>query len=256
MQPTIILLSVHKGASTFLAGEFASAAQCLLPGLVHLPVHYLQLRGRTLADMALPERGVLATRVYPHLYDALIESPVPRCGRFAGKRLVMVRRDPRDVAVSLYYSAAHSHPVPPGDPAPFLARRRRLLELGVSEGIRAETAAPALAEFRQAMDFLDRFPQTLDAPYEQLVIEPDRWLSRVADHLGWATAVVPVLGDALRPCLQPPPRERPDQHKRRITPGNWREVFDDRLCALFQHEAGSLIARAGYERSGVPAAAH
>ena len=72
--PTIILLSVHKGASTFLRGHFAPALERVL-GLRHVAVHQEQLRGVSMTDLALPPTGVVASRVYPPQYDTILEDP-------------------------------------------------------------------------------------------------------------------------------------------------------------------------------------
>ncbi|MHC5005306.1 MAG: hypothetical protein ACYTJ0_19560 [Planctomycetota bacterium] len=102
--PTAILLAVHKGASTFLAAELAPAICRELPGIEHLRIGWSHLRGTPPEAMALPPTGTIATRVYPDLFDRLVEDPPPAGGRFADKRIVLVRRDPRDAAVSLLYS--------------------------------------------------------------------------------------------------------------------------------------------------------
>jgi hypothetical protein len=245
-QPTIVLLSMHKAASSFLAGKFATATLAICPGMHVVPYHQRILEGATLAALSLPARGVLATRVYPHLFDTIIEQPEPSRGRYADKRLIMVRRDPRDAAVSGYFSAAYSHPAPPSQADQFHARRERLLQLGLLEGIRQDYAHVAIREYRQCMTFLERFPQTLDVPYELLVTDFPTWIDRVAKYLNWSSSMVSRIAPDLGKEVQAPAQVDHTRHKRRVRPGNWHEVFDDSLSRLFQDELGELLSRGGY----------
>jgi hypothetical protein len=237
---------MHKAASSFLAGSFASATLAICPGMRVVPYHQRILEGATFTTLPLPARSVLATRVYPHLFDTIVEQPAPLGGRYADKRLIMVRRDPRDAAVSGYFSAAYSHPVPAAHADQFHARRERLLQLGLLEGIRQDYAHVAIREYRQCMSFLERFPQTLDVPYELLVTDFPMWIDRVAKHLDWSQSMVSQIAPGLGNDVQAPAKVDHTRHKRRVRPGNWREVFDDSLSTLFQNEVGELLSRGGY----------
>ncbi|MHC4990973.1 MAG: hypothetical protein ACYTGC_08325 [Planctomycetota bacterium] len=245
--PTVIFLSVHKGASTFLAAQLAPAICREMPGVEHLRIGWHLLRGTPMSQMTLPPTGVVATRVYPAHFDQLIEDPPPAGGRFADKHLVMVRRDPRDAAVSLFYSKAYSHRVPPGKEQKFLEERARLQAMSPADGIWELTSEEPIEEFRATTRFLERFPQTCLVPYELLVGDFERWYRTVADHLQWSSPLAERIAEGLAATVQPPAAEDPHQHKRRVTPGNWREVFDERLRALFEREIGSEMAQAGYD---------
>lgn len=251
--PTTVFLSVHKGASTFVNGVLAFAAEQLFPGLRRIPYGEALNRGSRLEDLPLPPTGVFATRVYPDLYDRLIEAPVPAAGRFADKRLVVTRRDPRDVAVSWYHSLAVSHPVPPGPGREaFLEKRAAIRQMGIREGIAEFTARPAIEEFRRATEFLERYPTAIDLSYELLVTDCRTWFSRLVTLLQWPAAVVDHLGPVLAREVAPPEREDPAQHKRRVRPGNWREVFDEPLCERFGGDLGDSLEAAGYTWADAP----
>lgn len=247
--PTTVFLSVHKGASTFLADDLAPAMTRVFRGLEHVPFHALVLRGRPAEELALPPVGVVTTRVYPMHYDDLVERPVPAAGRFADKKLVMLRRDPRDVACSYYYSWAYSHQPPPGSERreKFFARRKALLELGPPEGIFEYSARPAIRQFLTTIEFLERYPQTLLTTYETLVTDFPAWLDAVAEHLGWSQEERERVGRGLEREVAPPPREDPYRHKRRVTPGAWRDHFEPKLERLFERKLGRRLADAGYE---------
>jgi len=244
--PTTILLSVHKGASSFFAEDFAPAMTAVIRGLRHVRYHTELQSGRTPEELALPPTGIVASRIYPPHYDQLVETPVPPEGRFAGKKLVLLRRDPRDVAVSYYYAFAYSHPVPPHRREPFLARRADMLTMPIRDAIARYAVEPACRQFLATADFLVRHPETCLASYEELMNDFDAWLTRVAAHLDWSATTAGRIGSRVRGALKPPKRERPNRHKRRMTPGNWREVFDEQLRARFEERLGDTLEAAGY----------
>jgi hypothetical protein len=244
--PTTILLSVHKGASTFLSWEFAPAMVRRFRGLRHVVMGQEIVDGRTVEDLPLPPAGVVASRVYPFLYDTVIEDPVPSGGRFSDKKLIMLRRDPRDVAVSLYYSIRFSHTANTRNPAAFLAKRAALETLDVADGVAQETARTAISQFLATVDFLRRYPHTCLTTYEQLATDFPSWLARVAAHLEWSPRDAQRVGEGLAQKLRPPARPDPRRHVRRVTPGNWREVFDERLRDTFETAIGPDMAAAGY----------
>ncbi len=253
--PTTLLLSMHKAGSTFLAGNFAFACQQLFPGLNVIRYAERILEGALPHDMPLPATGMLVSRLYPESFDELIENPEPAAGRFSDKRLIMMIRDPRDVAVSLYYSYAFSHPIPPANANEFLALRQEMKELGLVESIRKHTAQMAIGEFTRCMTFLEEFPHTLNAPYELLVTDFQKWFAAVARYLGWNPAIVTHVGPALAADVKPPPLVDQNQHKRRVKPGNWREVFDEQLNDFFDDRVGDLMRNAGYAIETVQPAA-
>lgn len=244
--PTTVFLSVHKGASTFLTATFAPAMVRLFKGLRHVPIHQEIHAGKRIDQLALPPRGVVATRVYPPQYDTLIEAPKPAEGRFADKKLVMLRRDPRDVAVSFYYSFAYSHRVPPVNQSFFHERRAALRSMPITDGLARYCVNPAIRQFLWTEDFLRRFPATCLTTYETLVTDFPAWLEQVGGHLGWTAPQAAAIATDVADDVTPPATEDPSMHKRRVTPGNWREVFDEALIETFRTRLGDRLTRAGY----------
>jgi hypothetical protein len=245
MHPTIILLSVHKSASTFLAHEFADAVMEAFTGMKHIPLHEKLAHGIPLEDLAAPPTGAILSRVYPPHYDMILEDPPPAEGRFADKKVILLRRDPRDVAVSLYYSWAYSHRPPIGDTDHFESRRQELLAMDITAGI-GEALPVATRQFLATIEFLQRQPATLLTTYETLVGDFPEWMRQVAAHLAWTEGETALVNRGLEASVQAPEAEDPREHKRRVTPGNWREVFDDELRERFEERIGPELAAAGY----------
>lgn len=244
--PTIILLSVHKGASTFLTVDFAPAVAAAISGMRHVAVGQEIVSGREVEDLPIPSTGVIASRVYPFLYDTLVEDPEPEDGRFADKKLLMLRRDPRDVAVSLYYSIRFSHTSKTRNPEGFKRKKAALKSLDVRDGIAEETARTAIRQFKATFKFLDRYPQTCLTTYEQLILDFGGWYRTVCDHLELSGDEAARIRKRIEPSLAAPKKVNPSKHKRRVIPGNWREVFDDRLRTMFEEQVGRELEKAGY----------
>ena len=246
-QQTILLLSVHKGASTFLAHRFAPLVARLFRGMRHLEIGRCALEGKDYQEMQLSPRDMVVSRIYPRHFGKLIETPVPASGRFGDKRLIMLRRDPRDAAISWYYSVAFSHdPNSVENPDGFQRQRLRFRRLGPTESIRKATAQRAIKEFRETDMFLETYPHTCLTTYETLVSDFSAWMSQVKDYLGWPDEIASRIRTQLEHCVVPPRQEDVMKHKRRVTPGNWKEVFDEPLRAMFEREIGEGMERAGY----------
>ena len=248
--PTTILLSVHKGASSFLTQDFVPAMLRTFPGTDHLAYHQELLLGGDARDLTLPPTGLVVSRVYPPHYDTIVEDPVPAAGRFADKKLLMLRRDPRDVAVSFYYSFAYSHAPPPGDGSDrreFESRRQALRNMDVATGIVEYTASTAIEQFLATAGFLERHPDACLTTYERLTSDFPGWLGQVRDYLGWSETQATEVGRGLQGTIEPPDVEDPFQHKRRVRPGNWREIFTPQLQAMFRERLGHHLVDAGYD---------
>lgn len=186
------------------------------------------------------------TRVYPDQYDTLVESPVPEAGRFADKKLIMLRRDPRDVAVSLYYSIRFSHTTKTRNRKHFLSRKSVLSDLDVANGIAEITHKPSIKQFQATERFLERYPKTCLTTYEMLVGDLDAWIDMVKNHLDWTDDQTRAISRGLSKALKAPVKADPERHKRRVTPGNWKEVFDDRLREIYDRLIGPEMVAAGY----------
>jgi len=245
--PTTIVLSMHKGASTFISADLAPRVARVFKGLEHLEIGSLVNRGSSYTDLALPARGVFASRVYPDLVEHLIEDPEPGAGRFGDKKLIVLRRDPRDAIVSLYYSVAYSHdPRNVRRPEQWLRLREQLRADGLSDGLKRLVNRAPIKEFKAISAFVREHPGALVTSYETLVLGIDEWLASVADHLGWDEAQRARIGEGLGESVRPPDEVRPDRHKRRVLPGNWRDVFDDELEGIFRDRVGPELDEAGY----------
>lgn len=241
---SILVVTVHKGASTFIADEFATAAEQVLPNLQVTRIGSEVLRGTPINKMPLPSTGAMFVRVYPSDLPDLVHQKQTD-GTLDHTNLVLLYRDPRDAAVSMYYSTAYSHSLDVRDPERLLATRERLQKTPVHEGVKQSSPLP-IREFQAVRKLARENPSAFTSSYEELVGNYDRWLRRFCKHVGWSDKARTALHQRTHQSFTPPEIADPSNHKRRITPGNWRDVFDDELIELFKDQCGQELTDAGY----------
>lgn len=245
--PSIVVVSVHKGASTFLAEDLTAAVSQVLPDVAVTKYGSELILGADPASLAVPPSGSLVVRLYPDDVDGLIVEGADE-PKFDGTKLVLVYRDPRDAAISFYYSAVYSHSTDPDsvpDSDKFLEMRATLQSVSMSEAV-ASCGWPAIAEFKAVRALATRYPDAMVSTYEELVTDYSGWLRRFVNHVGWPVEAVAPIEQLTAGSFIPPAEMLPHEHKRRITPGNWREVFDNRLTTMFEQACGAEMRDAGY----------
>lgn len=241
---SILFVNVHKGASTFIADEFADLAHDQFPQLSVVRFGSEILTGQTEADLPIPPRDNLFVRVYPGDVKNLVEVD-PTDPPLSGLRMVLMYRDPRDAAVSMYYSMAYSHTSSVRNPEAFLKRREELQGMSVADGV-AHLAKPVINEFLLINRIAESYPDAWLCSYEDLVGDYRNWIRRLAKFVEWPTEDMREIYRRSKRSFNPPEVEDASKHVRRISPGNWTEVFDDRLRDLFETECGEQMRQAGY----------
>ena len=223
---SVFILALHRGGSTFLTDSFGPMLADDL-GLSHVAVEQLLLTtGDHIAhagEFVYQDRGCLYTRFYPLEAEHL---------DLTGRRVIAVERDPRDIAVSWYYSVRYSHGDMPGVAGDALRRDRLLLSnLSLLDGIKTKTAPMTAYEFRRFRAIVTRYPNILLTRYEEMVTDFPSWFGRVAAYLdlgGDRARYHALAGEFIVES------EDVTRHKRRVRPGNWKEVFDQELREYFE----------------------
>jgi hypothetical protein len=276
-RPNIYFICVHKGASTFVAAH-------LLPSLARRSPDYstfmvgknyvewfhanreqLGLHPtidktvlsrrlvRMLADNPLPRSNCLVGRLYPDHLPAICrhlgESFPP-----GNSRVFVMRRDPRDAMVSMYYSLAFSHgesALLTGRTRPeFEKRRREMQRVGAYRWIASTLADPdnreIVEEFESCASLLREYSQLVDLPYELLISNPRDWLETFVRCADLESIVDDAWYDSMLQQLVIPETEDVNRHKRRMTPGNWKEIFDEQLSLLINDRIGEQMEQLGY----------
>jgi|GEM_PF-5703132 len=273
--PNVLFLCMHKAASTFVA-------DVLLPSIAIRTSHYdlfnvgsmmikffhekkelyglkppgfdyehdEQLR-LCLNEWKLPRSNALIGRIYPGHMKVVAEmmgNSLP--GK--GQRLCVVRRDPRDALISLFYSVSISHNPDQieGNPDDYRRYREDLRNKELCDGLktllRTEELGFTLDEFEYCTDLIRSNKRVCDLPYELLMNDPEQWLNRFVRYGKLQRYVDDAWTREMLEHLQPPAVEDPGSHKRRMRPGNWVEVFDDELKGMMDQRLGKRMAEFGY----------
>lgn len=241
-----IFTTVHKGASTFISDELGRYLKRTDLYKDLRPVGALRLKGQEIANMGpWPERGLVGVRVYPAELVQLLRDNTEFPDFAEAAAFVFVQRDPRDTAVSLFYSKAFSHTPNVLNKERFVEERERLQAMSPLDGVREVTKSTAIGEFRRLHN-LHRTHGGLMTRYEDLVTDPDEWFHSVGEHIGWPEEFTLKVAEKFAGSFAPPTAENPMKHKRRISPGNWSEVFDEDLLEHFDAEVGELMRANGY----------
>ena len=153
---------------------------------------------------------------------------------FRGKKWFALQRDPRDTAVSQFYSLAYSHPSMPGKWGERQERARAKLRQGsVLEGVK-QLAPDLIAEFREFREILDQYPDAMVIRYENMVSDFVDSFDRLRAYLD--LDLDPAKYHALQSEFVVG-EEDVTKHKRRITPGKLER--DLRRRALFSFRKGA-----------------
>jgi hypothetical protein len=206
---------------------------------------------RCLEQNPLPESNALIGRVYPgHL--PIIEQKLNTRLPDEHHRLVVVRRDPRDALISLYYSLAVSHdPVRiEGDQEIFRNTRQNLQRQDIRDGLKSmlesDSTSITSQEFLECTELLLDNPDVCDLPYEKLLNSPRQWLEEFVQYANAGRYIDDQWMETMLENLQPPEIEDPSVHKRRMRPGNWVDVFDNELRDIVDQRIGQRMKQFGY----------
>jgi hypothetical protein len=175
-QPAPVFFGHHKAATSWVIK--------ILSDLGHLNGFHVQIYD-TAADLsaALPRQSPLRSFLAFRNADPLA---LGHLEPFLGFHLI---RDPRDIAVSSYFSHLHSHPT---ENWPELKQhKRRLADLDLAEGLLCDmefcrdlpTRGHNVAPYRCMAEWDYSRPDILEIRYEDLIINPYETLLRIFDFL-------------------------------------------------------------------------
>lgn len=274
-RPNLFVLCMHKAASTFVA-------DVLLPSIAVRTAQYdlfnvgsmvIRLREQAqretgaapawdqlnehdklvhcLDQRPLPVSNGLIGRLYPGHLPAIEQATGWRLPT-ADHRLVVVRRDPRDALVSLYYSLRDSHDPRriEGNTRVYSEARESLQGQDVCRGIKSLLQQDGMnittREFLACTRLIESNPDICDLPYELLLNQPATWLARFVTFGQLEEFVDRQWLAEMVEHLRPPVNDDPTRHKRRMRPGNWTEVFDDEMRQVVDNRIGPQMKRFGY----------
>ncbi len=240
---SLIALSLHKAGSSIFDRIVQDVAQAR--------GYTLDLIASEVSDSPLPEKDIFinaqARMRDDGVYYGVARGPyVRRMPRILDLRALVQVRDPRDCITSAFFSFSQSHR-PPRNPAKLAEFHRR------RETVRqTDIDAYALRQTGQYRERLEVLARIIDAhgdirllKYEEMVLETERWLARIAAFLD--QPVTPELraqlGDKLDFNVA---TEDVGSHKRQVMPGDHRRKLRPETIAAMNADLAEMLARFGY----------
>lgn len=141
-------------------------------------------------------------------------------------KIVFTIRDPRDILVSGYFSAAFSHPPPPDGSnklAAFEARRARARSMGIDAWVLQEAMALQNILMRYQTLLMDKVPGLQPITYETMTTDFDTWVFEVLQAADWTIGPKTWRKLYREQALRQPKAENVQEHRRKGKPGDHRE---------------------------------
>ncbi len=229
MKPSICFaFSIHKSGSTLFYNLLNRAMHRAGELGIGNALRYVSISDQ-LFNAGVPET-VLMAPAFPQTHNQRFDEDGTLYGGFrfvpafatneflAGKRIMVLVRDPRDVLTSLYFSQKKSHRVPVGEGGAFMEKLREQTQReDVDEfALRVARRGPWAARFARITEI-----RSLGASwrYEDVVFEKARWLDEILAYLEIdlpkASRDEFVRAEDIRPD-----HEDADKHIRQVTPGD------------------------------------
>jgi hypothetical protein len=247
INPAPFFLSVHKAGSSMQSAIVESV--CSRFGIAFLNIA-AQLFDRGLG----PENcGMDALYVLEQNYVCTGFREVcllDRIERYWSAPKLLLLRDPRDIAVSLYFSVLN-HPVPLQDgpvKKDILGARKNAIELGISDFVLAGIADDILNNMRSFLDQAAEIPNFTICRYEDIVFNKREWISEIAQQLQ-----VALPGTFLDELLQQfdvfPTTENPTAFIRKVVPGDYLNRLNSKALEYIETAYRDVLDRLDYPLS-------
>lgn len=162
---------------------------------------------------------------------------------------VLLVRDPRDILVSLYFSEAFSHAVPPAGAdrravRKFHARRSRARSMPIDAYV-LQRAIPVARHFTRLINMCEGVGDITIYRYEDVIFEKQSWVRDMTGRLGMPIAPEQIATIAERVDVRPK-GEDPGKHVRKVLPGDHREKLRNATIGELDQVLGNILMRYGY----------
>jgi hypothetical protein len=169
---------------------------------------------------------------------------------YRASRKILLVRDPRDIAVSLYYSVRYSHTAADSGRAAERLNGLRTASSNLSlEAFLQERWADAIFDnMRQFAAHARRYSNFRVFRYEDIIFNKESFVTALASELQIEVSRKTIIEIANRHDVRPV-KERPTEHIRQVTPGNYKAHLNAVACARLEFVFGDVFEAFGYSKS-------
>ena len=163
---------------------------------------------------------------------------------------IFVYRDPRDMIISHVFYATQMHQG--HNMHRYYTETLTTMEQRINAAIRGveDEASPLSGialKYSRYMGWLEQ-SSVLSLRFEELILEKDKTIGRILDHLGRSGFTPKLPGNDAIQILKQSIEPKRSGTFRKGQPGNWREHFTEANKAFFKEQTSDLLQRLGYEK--------
>ena len=215
-EPSVVLISMYKGGSTFLQQSLKTMLLSRGFALVDFAGDAFRA-GMDEAQYCIENSAKFVEK--GKFFGAFRGAYVRHFADMSDNKIVIHVRDPRDCVVSLYYSWAYSHGAPGGDKEQeFLELREQTRLKDINEFVLER--GKDFAEILDAIQVVkDRYPSAFLSHYEEMVTDFETWLGKLQSFLD-LDLPDGVLNKVRASAHTGVREENVSRHVRQVTPGD------------------------------------
>jgi hypothetical protein len=250
--PSVFSFSMAKAGSTLLYNMLSQLAPGA--GLTYFSIEDY-LFSRNVSPVNRP--GYIGDVIRPtgYCYGGFRQYPAFRVTGLNNAKVTFLVRDPRDMMTSLYFSLLGSHRVPAaeepakGEPAGaaerLLKARARLQTTDINTfARRSVNTYLKIFEGYVAQGFAWRQNVAIYR-YEDVIFAKDAWVRDICEWYAWE--IDPARQRQVAAMFdERPTEERPLEHVRQVTPGNWRAHLTEGTSAVIVEALAEYMRLFGY----------
>ncbi len=238
-QQSIIVFTVHKCASSFISQSMRDLALSadVLP--IDLDAYFTMTddsRYQLYKDDRFLQQAFRKKGYYYGPFRSY--RPIPDLDQY---KVVLILRDPRDVLVSQYYSAAYNHPV---INRKILTNRKEILKKSIDEHVVVK-ADDFVTIYREYCDKLLHQDYVLFLRYEEMVSEFENWLNRLTAFTG-TNSHPETVRKILDGTSFKVDKENKFQFKRQVNPGNYKKQLNPETINVLNEKFKDILPALGY----------
>lgn len=243
-RPSVFFLAGHKTGSSLLYKLVTDI--CKAAALPEVAVeHATFLAGVPVIDWPDGITDLLEHDGYVFTNFRFFEGPT-RAKNFWDRKKVVLIRDPRDCVCSLYFSSKSSHVIPKsGSARDMMTEYRSILEnLSINDFVLRGECDWSLRNYNKILTLVDRSDVVLYR-YENVVFDKTRWINALCRELDVTLPSEQVAQIAEKHDIVPKV-ENPQQHVRRVTPGDYRNKLSPEAIAYVEAKCSGYFTKELY----------